>query len=119
MTNSDEQQFAMSKEEIEEREHFRKVLAAFKAYRHDSKDRLAKSHMNLKKIPLEHQRILNKIGFQEELSTLDSCVELNHKILQDIIADASSMFDNSTSASREEVIASQKIEGKNGAMILG
>ena len=97
MTNSRLQpDHEMTKEEIEEREHFRKVIGAFKAYQCDSKQRITKSHMNLKRLPLAHQQLLVKHGFKEGLQSLESCVDLNHNVLANIISDAATMFDNST-----------------------
>ena len=94
MTNSQQPKAEMTKEEIEEREHFRKVIAAFKSYKRDSEARLSRSHMNLKRLPLAHQQLLIKYGFKIGLENLESCVELNHNVLTAIISDASTMFDN-------------------------
>ena len=84
----------MTKEEEEEREHFKKVVGAFNNYKRDSKDRLAKDLLNLKNIPLEHQKILNKHSYMANLQQLDSCVELNSNIIAEITSEAESMFEN-------------------------
>ena len=86
----------MTKEEIEEREHFRKVITAFKSYKRDSNARLSRSHMYLKRLPLSHQQLLIKHGFKTNLENLESCIELNHNVFSEIISDASTMFDNSS-----------------------
>ena len=114
MTNSRLQpKDEMTKEEIEEREHFRKVIAAFKAYQCDSKQRITKSYMNLKRLPLAHQQLLVKHGFKEGLQSLESCVDLNHSVLADIISDAATMFDNSTYNGETSDAKSQKtVSGK-------
>jgi len=97
MTNSKEQPTAeMSNEEKEEREHFRKVISAIKSYKRDSESRLARSHANLKRIPLEHQQLLIKHKFKSGLEDLQSCIDLNNTVLNEIISDASTMFENST-----------------------
>ena len=94
----------MTKEEEEERDHFKKVVGAFNNYKRDSKDRLAKAHLNLKNIPLEHQKILVKHSHLANLQQLDSCVELNSNIIADITADAESMFENQASCQFSTVL---------------
>jgi formiminotetrahydrofolate cyclodeaminase len=69
--------YKMTKEAEEEKEHFKKVLQAFGNYKRDSKERLQRSHVHLKNIPLEHQKILAKHSHLQSLQQLDSCVELN------------------------------------------
>ena len=84
----------MSKEAEEEREHFKKVVDALNNYKRDSKERIARASVNLKNIPLEHQKLLAKHGHQANLQQLDSCVELNMAIISEITSDAESMFEN-------------------------
>jgi hypothetical protein len=100
MTNSKEQPTTeMTNEEKEEMEHFRKVISSVKSYKRDSETRLARSHTNLKRIPLEHQRLLINHGFKSGLEDLQSCIELNDIVLSEMISDASTMFENSSSYS--------------------
>lgn len=100
MTNSKEQPTTeMTNEEKEEMEHFRKVISSVKSYKRDSETRLARSHTNLKRIPLEHQRLLITHGFKSGLEDLQSCIELNDIVLSEMISDASTMFENSSSYS--------------------
>ncbi len=84
----------MSKEAEEEREHFKKVVDALNNYKRDSKERLAKAHLNLTNIPLGHQKLLDKHGHQANLKQLDNCIELNMTIISEITSDAESMFEN-------------------------
>ena len=96
MTNSKQNTTAdMTNEEKEEMEHFRKVIAAIRSYKRDSEARLARSHMNLKRLPLAHQQCLIKHEYKSGLENLQSCIHLNHNILSEIISDAPTMFDNS------------------------
>ncbi len=84
----------LSREEHEEREHFKKVVSAFQSYKRDSIDRLRRTERHLKKLPLDQQKLLAKQGYQESLKALESCVELNYAVIQEIIADVSKLFEN-------------------------
>lgn len=97
MTNSKQQpRIEMTEEERLEKEHYGKVITAFKSYKTDSESRLSRSHMNLKRLPLAHQQILIKHGFKSGLENVQSCIDLNYHVLSEIISDASTMFENSS-----------------------
>jgi len=97
MTNSKHPpQKEMTTEEKEEVEHFRKVIAAFKSYKHDSEMRVSKSMQNFQLLPIAHQTILIKHGFKTDLENRKSCIALNYVVLSDIISDAATMFENSS-----------------------
>ncbi len=85
---------AATKEELEERQHFIKVINAFRAYRRDSKMRIQKSWHSLRKLPKEQQDALAKEGYQDGLKALEKCVDVNAVVIQDIIRDVGSMFEN-------------------------
>jgi hypothetical protein len=74
-----------TKEETEERKHFRKVVKAFRNYSRDSKDRLHRTMDYLKKIPLKHQQMINQLGFEDSLKSIDNCIELNANVLNEIV----------------------------------
>ena len=84
----------MTPEEKEEIEHFRSVLGAIRNYKRDSERRIQKSQLDFRKIQLRHQEMLIKHGFLENLQKLETCVAINHSILDQIIADAANLFDN-------------------------
>jgi hypothetical protein len=48
-----------SNEAEEEEKHFKTIIAAYKSYERDSKDRLKKSEASLKAFPLEDQLVSN------------------------------------------------------------
>jgi hypothetical protein len=85
---------ANSKEEQEEREHFLKVLNAFRAYRRDSRLRLQKSWHSLRRLPQAQQDALKAEGFQDGLKRLEKCVEANAEVVADIVRDVGGMFEN-------------------------
>ena len=84
----------MTKEAKEEEQHFKKIISAFKSYKRDSDARLSRSNSNLKRLPLTHQKIINKHGFKSNLETLQCCIDLNYSVLMDMIAEPDKMFDN-------------------------
>jgi len=85
----------MTKEAKEEEQHFKKIINAFKSYKRDSDARLTRSSSNLKRMPLNTQKIINKNGFKANLEILQCCIDLNYGVLKDMIAEPDKMFDNS------------------------
>ena len=83
-----------SREEREEREHFKRIVLALKNYKADSLDRLDRSRANLRKVPLRQQKILNTLGYSDRIDSLESCVELNYDIIKMMIEDLDKMFEN-------------------------
>ena len=47
----------MSREESDERAHFKKVIDAFKNYRGDSVDRISRTRDQIKRLPLDQQNV--------------------------------------------------------------
>ena len=72
----------MSREEKEEREHFKRIVMALKNYKLDSEDRLQRTRSNLRKISLKQQKILNNLGYSDKLDSIESCVDLNYDIIK-------------------------------------
>ena len=85
---------ADKKEVDQERIHFFKIVQALKNYPFDSKDRIQRTKNFLKDIPVEHQRLLNKHSYQSNLVKLEKCIDLNTEIINGIIEDAETMFEN-------------------------
>lgn len=84
----------MTSEAKEELEHFKKIIYAFKSYKRDSEARLNRSKRDVKQLTLAHQQILNKHGFKSNLESLQSCIDLNYRVLSEMIAESDQMFDN-------------------------
>jgi len=49
----------------------------------------------LKRLPLQHQQIINKHGFKSSLESLQSCIDLNYRVISEIIGESDKMFENS------------------------
>ena len=47
----------MSREEMDERAHFKKVIDAFQNYKRDSVDRITRTRDQIKKLPLDQQNV--------------------------------------------------------------
>lgn len=82
----------VSKDELEERQHFRKVLRAFKSYKEDQKTRLNRSRGCLAKLPFAHRELLT--CYSGNLDEAERCIEANHELLLDVIKDVANMFEN-------------------------
>lgn len=79
--------------EDHEREHFYRIISAFKCYRQHSLDRLAKTERYLDSLPEHHRKFLHK--YKGHLKAFRSCIENNHELISLIIKDVTSMFENS------------------------
>ncbi len=90
------------KEEQEEREHFLKVVNAFRAYRGDSRARIQRSWQSLRRLPRPQQEALRREGFEDGLRRLEECVDVNAAIIAEIVRDVASMFENVRAEDREE-----------------
>jgi len=84
----------MSDEEKAEREHFRSVLSALKNYKVDTDHRINRSYDNLNRLEVRHQELLTKYGFVANLEKTQKCVAVNQSILDRVVAEATSMFEN-------------------------
>lgn len=104
----------MSREESDERAHFKKVIDAFKNYRGDSVDRISRTRDQIKRLPLDQQNMLERHGYLKGLSALETCVELNYVVIQDIIADAAGLFENAQMMGPPIAAANTEIEEGEG-----
>jgi len=94
MTSIGGDSIKLSKEEEEERLHFQRVTNAFRSYKRHSIDAIHKREEYLKKLPVDHQNLLKKHGYQNTLDDLKEAVELNNNIILDILKDVEGMFEN-------------------------
>lgn len=83
-----------SNEDLEERLHFQKVINSFKAYKKHSISAIHKREEYLNKLPMEHQKLLRKHGYQETLDDLKQAVEKNYQIVCHILNDVDDIFEN-------------------------
>ena len=74
-----------TKEEIEERKHFYKILQAFKSYERDSKNRLERTKLYYERIPSRHRNLLAEGGFEDHLEKIKKCIETNYKLILQFI----------------------------------
>ena len=74
-----------TKEEIEERKHFFKILQAFKNYERDSKNRLERTKLYYERIPTRHKNLLAEEGFEDHLGKINKCIETNYKLILQLI----------------------------------
>ena len=74
-----------TKEEIEERKHFFKILQAFKNYERDSKNRLERTKLYYERIPTRHKNLLAEEGFEDHLDKIKKCIETNYKLILQLI----------------------------------
>ncbi|KAG8236240.1 hypothetical protein J437_LFUL010993, partial [Ladona fulva] len=80
-------------DEKEEREHFLRIVRAFKYYKHHSLEKIARTERYLAKLPNHHRELLEH--YTQHLSALKTCIENNDKIIRRIIKDVSTIFENS------------------------
>jgi len=92
----------MSREEEEERMHFQKVTNAFRSYKKYSTSAIHKREEYMNKIPVEHQKLLRKHGYQETLDDLKQAVEQNNEIIQHILKDVEGVFENVSYGSKSD-----------------
>ena len=91
-----------SKEELEERLHFQKVLNAFKSYKKHSIASIHKREDYLNRLPMEHQKLLRKHGYQESMDDLKLAVDRNSTIINHILKDVDGIFENVSHADKAE-----------------
>ena len=83
-----------SKEELEERLHFQKIINAFRAYKKHSIAAIHKREDYLNRLPMEHQKLLRKHGYQETMDDLKLAVDRNNTIISHILKDVDGIFEN-------------------------
>ena len=83
-----------SKVEYEEKLHFQKVINAFRSYKRHSIAAIHKREQYLNKLPIEHQKLVRKHGYQDNLDDLKQAVEKNTEIVGHILQDVDDLFEN-------------------------
>ncbi len=101
----------MSQVDREEREHFRKVLSAFRAYKRDTKERLHRTKSFVKHLPPDQQRLLQEAGFQDNLDALENCAQVNYSLILEITADVANMFENKSDDGGENLDRAVDVDG--------
>jgi len=102
-TNGGDSSKQLSREEEEERMHFQKVTNAFRSYKKYSMAAIHKREEYLSKLPVEHQKLLRKHGYQDVLDDLKQAVEQNNDIIVHILKDVEGVFENVSYASKADV----------------
>ncbi|XP_026796038.3 carnosine N-methyltransferase isoform X1 [Pangasianodon hypophthalmus] len=75
-----------------ERQHFWKIINAFRYYRIHVEERLKRCERQFLSLPHRHQQLLS--GFLDKLAEIRRCMECNHEVLQAIIQNCTHMFEN-------------------------
>ncbi|TSR04274.1 Carnosine N-methyltransferase [Bagarius yarrelli] len=75
-----------------ERQHFWKIINAFKYYRTHVEENLKRCERQYLRLPLRHQRLLS--GYLDKLAELRRCMECNHQVLRAIVQNCTHMFEN-------------------------
>ncbi|MCJ8746711.1 hypothetical protein PDJAM_G00144830 [Pangasius djambal] len=75
-----------------ERQHFWKIINAFRYYRTHVEERLKRCERHFLSLPRRHQQLLS--GFLDKLAEIRRCMECNHEVLQAIIQNCTHMFEN-------------------------
>ncbi|XP_062614710.1 carnosine N-methyltransferase-like [Saccostrea cucullata] len=81
-------------EEQAEKEHFIRILNAFKFYRSHSMRRVYTAEKSFNGLPQHHQEFIPQ--FLDNLKTIQTCITHNYEIIRLIIKDAECMFENKT-----------------------
>ncbi|XP_055489035.1 carnosine N-methyltransferase isoform X2 [Leucoraja erinacea] len=79
-------------EERLEKEHFWKIINAFKYYRIYAHERVTRSEKQFQSLPAAHQKLLP--NFLPHVRKLRECIEHNYEILKEIINNCNHMFEN-------------------------
>lgn len=82
------------KEVLEERLHFQKAINAFRGYRKHSIAAIHKREEYLNRLPMEHQKLLRKHGYQDTMDDLKLAVDRNNSIISHILKDVDNIFEN-------------------------
>lgn len=93
---------APTKEEIQEREHFKRVVHAFKNYGRDSKKRLDRTRAYYRVIPTKQRKVLETGGYENHLNNVENCIDDNDKIVQEFIDGVEKMFENIKHDNKDE-----------------
>ncbi|KAK4029622.1 hypothetical protein OUZ56_022594 [Daphnia magna] len=79
-------------DDVEEKEHFQRIVNAFRYYRSFSLQRLASSDTYVSTLPQHHQKLLT--SYRSHLEDIRTCVEHNYEIIKLITADVATLFEN-------------------------
>ncbi|XP_072521222.1 carnosine N-methyltransferase [Salminus brasiliensis] len=75
-----------------ERQHFWKIIDAFRYYRTHVKERVNRAERQFRSLPQKHQQLLS--GFLPNLAKIRRCVDQNYEVLQAIVHNCLHMFEN-------------------------
>ncbi|KAI4877090.1 hypothetical protein NFI96_031417 [Prochilodus magdalenae] len=75
-----------------ERQHFWKIIDAFRYYRTHVQERVNRTERQFRSLPQKHQRLLS--GFLPNLAKIRRCVDQNYEVLQAIVHNCIHMFEN-------------------------
>uniref|UniRef100_A0A8C4UHX6 Carnosine N-methyltransferase 1 n=1 Tax=Falco tinnunculus TaxID=100819 RepID=A0A8C4UHX6_FALTI len=79
-------------EERMEREHFRRIINAFRYYGTNMHERVNRTERQFKSLPANQQSLLPQ--FLPHLAKIRKCIDHNQEILQTIVNDCVNMFEN-------------------------
>ncbi|KAG7173744.1 carnosine N-methyltransferase-like [Homarus americanus] len=82
----------MDDSEAQEREHFQRIVRAFKSYRHHTLKKVTDKEGYIKSLPPHHQSLLE--SYKNHLGQQSICIEHNAEIINLIIKDVENMFEN-------------------------
>ena len=91
---SEETQTDNVQDDVEEKLHFQKVVNSFRSYKKNSITAVHRREEYLNKLPIEHQKLLRKHGYQDTLDDLKQAVEKNMEVVNHILLDVDGMFEN-------------------------
>ncbi|XP_030823912.1 carnosine N-methyltransferase [Camarhynchus parvulus] len=83
---------AVEEEERLEREHFRRIINAFRYYGTNMHERVNRTERQFKSLPANQQSLLPQ--FLPHLDKIRKCIDHNQEILQTIVNDCVHMFEN-------------------------
>ncbi|XP_032297372.1 carnosine N-methyltransferase isoform X1 [Coturnix japonica] len=81
-----------AEEERMEREHFRRIINAFRYYGTNMHERVSRTERQFKSLPASQQSLLPQ--FLPHLDKIRKCIDHNQEILQTIVNDCVHMFEN-------------------------
>ncbi|XP_041355851.1 carnosine N-methyltransferase-like isoform X3 [Gigantopelta aegis] len=96
-----------SDEERQEREHFIRIINAFRFYRTHSLKRVKNAEKYFSELPEEHQSMVPT--FLENLRLLRTCIDHNYEVIKLILKDSDCMFENKNHGLPEGQTAPKKI----------
>ncbi|KAK8727405.1 hypothetical protein OTU49_009542, partial [Cherax quadricarinatus] len=92
LTSSTTTKKIMDDADAQEREHFQRIVRAFKSYRHQILKKVTEKEGYIKTLPPHHQSFLE--SYKSHLDKQRVCIEHNAEIIKLIIKDVENMFEN-------------------------